>query len=97
MTARGKGVIDVVNYLQIQSPGKLDEEIWEEIRRAFWWDPGLYDQDIAVAVSNGTVILKGTAPSIVEWKRAREVARNSGAERVRNRLRVRYGPDFHST
>ena len=95
--ARVKGVINVVNYLQIQSPGKLDEEIWEEIRRAFWWDPGLFDQDITVTVSNGTVTLKGTVPTIVEWRRAREVARNSGAERIRNRLKVRYGPDFHST
>ncbi len=95
--ARVKGVIDVVNYLQIQSPGKMDEEIWEEIRRAFWWDPGLFDLDIAVTVSNGTVTLKGTVPSIVEWRRAREVARDSGAERVRNRLRVQYGPDFFST
>ncbi|HSF08190.1 MAG TPA: BON domain-containing protein [Nitrospirales bacterium] len=95
--ARVKGVIDVVNYLQIQSPGKLDEEIWEEIRRAFWWDPGLFDQDITVTVSNGTVTLKGTVPSIVEWRRAREVAQDSGAERVRNRLRVQYGPDFYST
>ncbi|GJL68229.1 MAG: hypothetical protein NPIRA06_08640 [Nitrospirales bacterium] len=96
-TARVKGVIDIANYLQIQSPGKLDEEIWEEIRRALWWDPDLYDQDIRIAVSNGIITLKGTVPSIVEWKRARDIARNSGAERVRNRLTVRYGPDFYST
>lgn len=95
--ARVKGVMDIVNYLQIQSPGKLDEDIWEEIRRALWWDPDLYDQEITVTVSNGIVTLMGTVPSIVEWRRARDVAQNSGAERVRNRLTVRYGPDFYST
>ncbi|HBP87686.1 MAG TPA: hypothetical protein DD706_08325 [Nitrospiraceae bacterium] len=94
---RVKGVTDVVNYLQIQSPGKQDEEIWEEIRRAFWWDPHLYDQDITVIVSNGIVTLEGTVPSIVEWRLARELAKESGGERVHNRLTVQYGPGFYST
>ncbi|MEX2492453.1 MAG: BON domain-containing protein [Nitrospirales bacterium] len=96
--ARVKGVTDIVNYLKIASPSneKYDEEIWEEIRRSFWWDPRLYDMDITVTVDNGVTTLRGTVPSILEWRRANSIAKEAGSSRVRNRLKVTYGPDFLS-
>ncbi|MBA3965818.1 MAG: BON domain-containing protein [Nitrospirales bacterium] len=95
--ARVKGVTDVVNYLEIEYFENLDEEIWEEIMRLFWWDPHLYDQDISVIVEEGVVTLKGIVPSMMEWRLARKIAKESGADRVRNRLTVKYGPDFYSS
>ncbi len=94
--AKVKGVAKVINNLQYDHADipDSDEEIWEKIRRSFWWDLRLYDQDITVAVSNGTVTLQGTVPSIIEWRRATQISRESGAKRVQNKLKVKRGPDF---
>jgi len=94
--AKVKGVTKILNYLEIKSSSlqKSDEEIWEDIRRSIWWDPHLYDQDITIVVDDGVVTLKGHIPSIIEWRRATQIAKNAGGERVRNRLTVTVGPDF---
>ncbi|WP_454062344.1 BON domain-containing protein [Candidatus Nitrospira salsa] len=91
-----KGVTKVLNYLEIKSSSmqKSDEEIWEDIRRSIWWDPRLYDQDITIVVDDGVITLTGKVPSIIEWRRATKIAKEAGAERIRNRLKVIDGPDF---
>ena len=94
--AKVKGVAKVVNNLQYDHPDipESDEELWEDIRQGFWWDSHLHDHPIHVDVDRGVVTLEGTVPSILEWRRAAEIAKTSGAKRVLNRLKVKFGPDF---
>lgn len=91
LAAQVRGVVDVRNSLDILSRMLLDpdRDIEENIRDQLWWSP-FVDQDLVeVEVEQGVATLRGTVDTWREYLAAEENAREGGAMRVVNRLRVK--------
>jgi osmotically-inducible protein OsmY len=94
-----KGVRKVVSRLEheaVSTNGKSDEEIWYDIMQSIWWDPRLYQEEIHAKVAGGEVTLTGTVFSIQDLQKLTQIARESGAIKVHNRVKVKHAPDFYS-
>ncbi|MGD9096572.1 MAG: BON domain-containing protein [Desulfobacterales bacterium] len=93
-----RGVTAVVNNLEVATPRRSDRREDWQIRQGILdelrWSPYVDDDMVAVTVNDGVALLTG----VVDDLRARRVATanalEGGAVQVRNRLRVRHGPDF---
>jgi osmotically-inducible protein OsmY len=100
------GVIEVSNELDVTErwTWRDDWEIRQDIESELWWSPFVDSDQVTVAVDDGVATLTGTVDSWQERSAAAENAREGGAKRVRNRLRVSdgegtvppYGPPYGS-
>lgn len=86
--ARVDGVVDVVNNIDVRTAWKSDWEIAEDVESHLFWNPGVTESDISVAVEDGVVTLDGTVDNWYEVHTATAEAYQAGATTVRNRLEV---------
>ncbi len=59
-----------------------------------FWSPFVDGDKVTVSVDDGVATLSGTVEDWSEHGAAIENARDGGATRVVDRLRVRYGPSY---
>lgn len=90
---RVKGVLDVVNDLEVAVPGaRSDVEIAQAVRRALEWDVYVPHQAITSTVDGGVVTLEGTVDTFSDREDAlRAVRYLDGVRSVVNRIDVRPG------
>jgi osmotically-inducible protein OsmY len=90
-----KGVVVVINNIKIKRKWnpKEDSEIKTDIENELWWSVFVDEDDIAVSVKKGVATLMGVVDTLRERRVAPENAKEGGAKDVRNRLKVRYGPE----
>jgi osmotically-inducible protein OsmY len=93
--ARVRGIAAVVNNLKLNREWepKDDWEIRQDIKDELMWSPYVDEDDIVVSVSEGVATLTGEVDTLRDRHIATENALEGGAKRVRNRLKVRYGPE----
>ena len=91
-----RGVRDVVNRTTIDANWveKHDSEILEDTEIRLRWSPYLDAENIAVDVEDGVVTLSGVVDTWQDKKAAARHAKQGGAKRVKNLLRVRLGRDL---
>ncbi len=95
IAARQRGVIEVVNLLEISDwEWHSDWEIKEEIQSEFFWSPFVDGDGIEVTVEDGVATLQGEVDTPGEHESAIENAYEGGARRVISRLSVEYTPDY---
>jgi osmotically-inducible protein OsmY len=87
------GVTKVENQIAVQIPDSMkvpdDNEVRNNIRNLFDWDPPLASEEITVSVYNGVVTLEGTVGEYWKKARAQEFSFNvGGVISVENRLTV---------
>lgn len=89
-----RGVADLINNLSIERSWtpKEDWEIKQDIESELWWSPFIDSEDIAVSVADGVATLVGQVDTLRDRRIATENAYEGGARKVRNHLKVRYGP-----
>ncbi len=94
---RIKGVVDVQNNLKINAawPEKEDWAIADDARDQLYWNIHLDEDNVTVEVRDGVAILKGQVRSWYARSEAARCARQSGAKRVENNLRVDNGPETY--
>ncbi|REK17579.1 MAG: BON domain-containing protein [Planctomycetota bacterium] len=87
------GALDLYNGIEVESTWqpKLDAEIVEDVRRRLRWSPLLDADRIKVSVDDGLVTLEGVVDTPQEREAATRHARQGGARRVVDQLRVRNG------
>lgn len=69
---------------------RSDSDIQRDVVAELKWEPGLEDEDIAVAVRDGVVTLAGFVHSYLDkWRAERAAARVKGVKAVANDLEVR--------
>src|SRR3954466_597466 len=69
---------------------RSDSDIQKDVMAELQWEPGLRNDDIAVAVRDGVVTLAGFVDSYADkWKAERAVARVKGVRAVANDLEVK--------
>jgi len=92
---RVRGVADLINNLRVDRSWtpKDDWEIKQDIEFELWWSPFVDQEDISVTVAEGVATLVGQVDTLRDRRIATENAYEGGARKVRNHLRVRYGPD----
>ena len=93
--SRVRGVADLINNLRVDRSWtpKDDWEIKQDIESELWWSPFVDQEDISVTVADGVATLVGQVETLRDRRIATENAYEGGARKVRNHLRVRYGPD----
>jgi osmotically-inducible protein OsmY len=91
VAARVQGVVDIHNNLDVsRSRGFVsDRAIREEIEGELLWSPFVDSDEVHVTVDNGVATLTGTVDTWADYSWAAENAREGGALRVRNNLKVR--------
>jgi osmotically-inducible protein OsmY len=91
VVANVPGVLRVINRITVDAvwEPKPDEDIKEDITRRLRWSPLLDSEVISVAVTDGVAILMGTVNTYQERSVAERYARQGGARRVVNELKVR--------
>ena len=90
-TQKIRGVIGIINELQIIPVKRSDSEIASDVEQRFRSNPSLKDKVIQVSVSEGEVQLAGTVHSISELKEAKLVASEvMGVVSVINGLQINY-------
>lgn len=87
------GVTKVENLITVELPDSMkvlnDNEIRDNIRNIFEWDPPLASEEITVTVYNGVVTLEGAVSEYWKKTRALELSFNiSGVISVENMLTV---------
>lgn len=94
IASRVKRVVAVRNNIVVDRSWteKSDWEIMEDVKDELWWSPYIDSDEVAVTVQDGIVTLVGVVDSLRDRRIATENAYEGGAKRVRNHLRVRYGP-----
>jgi len=89
---RVRGVLDVVNDIQVRSPaegGRTDTEIAQAVRRALEWDALVRDENISTTVENGWVTLEGTTPRFSDLITAADAVRRlEGVRGITNNVTV---------
>lgn len=65
-----------------------DSEIKDDIQDELWWSPFVDSDDVHVSVKDGVATLTGTVEDMSEFRSAAENAREGGALRVVNDLRI---------
>jgi osmotically-inducible protein OsmY len=95
IASRVRGVAMVFNELQLNRKWEAmpDWEIEMQIEEELAWSPFLDADRVAVTVNDGVAALTGVVETLRERRAATENAYEGGARRVRNRLKVRYGPE----
>jgi osmotically-inducible protein OsmY len=68
--------------------GKTDRELSEDVRSQLFWNPIVDADKVAVTVVDGVVTLTGSVEDQPQSKAAERCAREAGAERVKNLLKV---------
>ena len=91
IASRTPGVIEVENRLDVTNPVSLlsDREIQSDIEDELLWSPFVDSNEVHVAVNGGVATLTGTVDTWAEYGWASQGAREGGAVRVRNELKVR--------
>jgi osmotically-inducible protein OsmY len=88
-----RGVVDVVNGLNVQSPGgppQSDADIARAVRHALVWNVLVPDEVISTNVTDGNVRLHGTVDDPTERDEAEQSVRQlAGVRHVHNLLEVR--------
>jgi osmotically-inducible protein OsmY len=88
----------VVNNLEVTAPHLPDRREDWQIRQGILdelrWSPYVDDDAVAVTVNDGVALLTGVVDDLRARRAATANAREGGPLQVRNRLRVRHGPDF---
>jgi len=94
IASRMRGVVSVVNNLTVGGPweARPDDEIRDRIEEELAWSPFVDEDRVVVTVSDGVAVLTGVVADLRERRAATENALEAGARRVRNHLKVRYGP-----
>jgi osmotically-inducible protein OsmY len=94
IASRVKRVVAVRNNIVVDRSWteKSDWEIMEDVKGELWWSPYIDSDEVAVTVQDGIVTLVGVVDSLRDRRIATENAYEGGGKRVRNHLRVRYGP-----
>jgi len=89
------GVREIVNRVKVDSGEneKRDEDIFEDCVRRLRWSPLLDANSISVSVVDGIVTLDGETDTWQERRAAERHALQSGAHRVKNKLKVRSAGD----
>ncbi len=72
-----------------------DWEVQRNIEDEIWWSPYVNSDEVAVEVTEGVATLTGTVDTWLERQRASKNAYEGGALLVRNKLKVRYGPEYY--
>ncbi|MBO6783736.1 MAG: BON domain-containing protein [Alphaproteobacteria bacterium] len=90
VTDRVLGVRDVSNLITVQAAASADADrrLAEAVREALFWNPSIDEDAITVRVDRGVVELTGTVKTLRALNLADDLAREAGAARVENRLRV---------
>ena len=92
------GVVRVDNRLTVngrETARKSDPAIHKDIRDELFWTPFVDGEDVTVTVSGGVATLTGVVDTLQARRMATKNARDGGAREVRNRLRVRIGPEYY--
>ena len=90
MAGQVGGVLAVTNRLITNGaqPARTDEELKTSIEDQLWWSPFVDEDHVHVEVQQGIATLTGTVDTPWERNVAEENAREGGARKVTNRLRV---------
>jgi osmotically-inducible protein OsmY len=94
VASRVHGVVRVFNDVRVNQSWdvKPDWEIEMQIEEELNWSPFVDADRVAVTVNDGTATLTGVVEDLRQRRVATENAYEGGARRVRNQLKVRYGP-----
>jgi osmotically-inducible protein OsmY len=94
VASRVHGGVRVFNDVRVNQSWEVkpDWEIEMQIEDELNWSPFVDADRVAVTVSDGTATLTGVVEDLRERRVATENAYEGGARRVRNQLKVRYGP-----
>lgn len=88
------GVRDVHNLLRVNLESKVDDsELGSAVSAALHRSRGLKDAELAVAVSNGQIVLSGEVAALWQKEMAGKVALQFGAMYVRNEIVVEGSPE----
>jgi osmotically-inducible protein OsmY len=90
LAARTAGVEAVSNSLVVRplDAGLSDAELKAAVERELFWSAAVDAEQVQVSVDKGVVTLRGTVDRWYELAEAAREARQAGARRVRNRLKV---------
>jgi osmotically-inducible protein OsmY len=77
-----RGVVGVVNLIEVEVPQVHDDSLEEKINRQLAIEPALDGEQVSATVNKGHVILSGQADSYQKMKLAQEVA--AGVKGVKN-------------
>ncbi len=90
VASRIKGVTSVKNTITVaEAPDmRTDGKIADEIRKSFYWDMMVDEQDLLVTVDNGTAFITGDADTFTELHRAVDLAFESGARKVKTKVLI---------
>jgi osmotically-inducible protein OsmY len=93
--SRVRGVAQVINDLKLNREWqpKEDWKIIRDIKDELRWSPFVDEDSITVGVQDGIATLTGEVDTLRERRIATENAYEGGARQVRNRLKVKYGPE----
>jgi len=91
VAATVQGVVDIHNNLVTFRPPRFgaDEVLEEEIEDDLLWSPFVDSDEINVSVVNGVATLTGTVDTWADRSWAAEIAREGGALRIQNNVKVR--------
>jgi osmotically-inducible protein OsmY len=93
--SRVRGVAEVVNNLKRHRDWEpqADWQIQQDIYHELWWSPFIDEDDIVVQVADGVATLTGVVDTLRDRRIATVNAYEGGSRRVRNHLKVRFGPE----
>jgi osmotically-inducible protein OsmY len=93
--SRVRGVAEVINNLELHREWqpKEDWEIMRDIKDELRWSPFVDEDNVSIDVMDGVATLTGDVDTLRERHIATENAYEGGARQVRNRLKVKYGPE----
>lgn len=96
VASRIRGVVSIVNQLRVGRSweSRPDEEIRDRIEEELAWSPFVDEDRVVVTVEDGIAALTGVVDDLRERRAATDNAYQGGARKVRNHLKVRYGPEF---
>lgn len=98
--SRARGTVTLDNRLAVwrsmdrtgAATDMTDWELEENIRDELYWSAVVDEGEVSVSVEDGVATLTGTVETWPERQAATDAALAAGAKRVRNDLRVVYGP-----
>lgn len=86
-----KGVLNVINQIEVNPIERADSDIKQDIKNALKWDAATESYEIDVSVNNGVVTLSGNVQSWAEKQLAAKVAKNvHGIKNIQNNIEVTY-------
>ncbi len=86
-----KGVRSVIDKISVQPVYREDQEIQQDLDRAFLLNPATENYEIDMQVMDGTAYLRGTVDSWAEKRLAERVAKGvKGIKNIENEIEVEY-------